>query len=237
MISRIHSKLGTAGLVVAIAALVVALTGVAVAATGLNSKQKKEVKSIAKQFAGKPGAQGPAGPKGDPGPKGDTGSKGDKGDVGPEGKQGKQGNAGAPGEDGACSEANPECVAPSGSTQTGVWALGNDDNPSIVPITFGMQLAAAPESLHYVNEEGKERVIGEEGLESITPVDCLGSVEAPTAPAGEVCIYAQEESLEGGFPGFAPENFFQHLYTGGATFFFTLKPGDRAFGTWAVTAK
>jgi hypothetical protein len=55
MISRIHSKLGTAGLVVALVALVVALTGVAFAASGLNSKQKKEVKKIAKQFAGKQG--------------------------------------------------------------------------------------------------------------------------------------------------------------------------------------
>ena len=50
MISRIHSKLGTAGFIVAIVALVAAL-GVALAASGLNSKQKKEVKKIAKQFA------------------------------------------------------------------------------------------------------------------------------------------------------------------------------------------
>ena len=60
MISRIHSKLGTAVLVVAIVALVVALTGVAVAEPVL-TQQKKEVKKIAEQFAGKPGAPGAVG--------------------------------------------------------------------------------------------------------------------------------------------------------------------------------
>lgn len=234
MISRIHSKLGTAGLVVAIVALVVALTGVAVAATGLNSKQKKEVKNIAKQYAGKPGAQGPAGAKGDTGAKGDPGAKGDQGI---QGIQGKQGNQGVPGEDGACSEANPSCVLPSGATETGTWLLGTDDGPSGVPLSFNLQLAEAPEALHYVNAAGLERVfVPGEGIKNVTAVTCLGSAEEPTAPAGHVCVYAEEEELAA-LPGYVPIGALRKLYTTGATFFFSLEPGDFAVGTWAVTAK
>ena len=71
MFSRMHNKLGTAGLLVAIVALVFAMVGGAYAAKGaLTGKQKKEVTKIAKKYAGKPGAQGPQGPAGLVGPKG-----------------------------------------------------------------------------------------------------------------------------------------------------------------------
>jgi len=99
MLSRLHKQLGTAGLSVAIVALVLAIGGTALAASGaLTGKQKKEVKNIAKQYAGKPGATGatgpaglagaagPAGPKGDTGAKGDTGSQGNPGTPGAAGK-------------------------------------------------------------------------------------------------------------------------------------------------------
>jgi Collagen triple helix repeat (20 copies) len=231
MISRIHNKLGTAGLVVAIVALVAALTGAAYAAQGLNGKEKKEVKKIAKQFAGKPGAQGPVGP---PGPKGD---KGDKGDTGAEGKQGKQGIQGVAGEDGACSGANPECILPSEATETGTWAIGSDDGSSIVPLSFNIPLEEAPEFLRYINDEGKERVlVPGEGIKNITPVNCLGSAEEPTAPPGYVCVYAQEEEVAA-LPGYLPFGGFRKLYTSGATFVFSGEVGDYAVGTWAVTAK
>ena len=255
MISRIHSKLGTAGLVVAIVALVVALTGVAFAATGLNSKQKKEVKKIAKQFAGKPGPagpqgppgpQGPAGAKGDKGDKGDKGEKGDKGDKGDKGLQGAPGEDGEPGEageDGACTEGNPECVMPSGGTETGAWAIGNNSDPTIIPLSFNIPLPAAPESIHYVNREGLEKVLGEEGFEYVTPTVCTGDVNAPTAPAGAVCIYAEaefhgeEEGLS--FPGYLPHPKFTHRYPTGVTFYMSVsdEAEDQAWGTWAVTAK
>jgi hypothetical protein len=237
MISRIQSKFGTAGLVVAIVALVVALTGAAFAAGGLTKQQEKQVKKIAKKYAGKQGAQGPIGPQGPAGPKGDPGAKGDKGDQGDQGIQGKQGLPGAPGEDGACSEANAECILPSGATETGTWLLGTDDGPSGVPLTFNLQLAEAPEALHYVNAAGLERVfVAGEGIKNVTPVNCLGSAEEPTAPAGHVCVYAEEEELAA-LPGYVPIGALRKLYTTGATFFYSLEPGDFAVGTWAVTAK
>ena len=73
MFSRMHDKLGTAGLVVAIVALVFAMVGGAYAAGGLTKQQEKQVTKIAKKYAGKPGAQGPQGPQG---PAGLVGAKG-----------------------------------------------------------------------------------------------------------------------------------------------------------------
>jgi hypothetical protein len=98
MISRLHRRLGTAGLIVAVVALVLALTGAAFAASGaLTGKQKKEVEKIAKKYAGKQGAPGAAGPAGAAGPKGDIGAAGQNGAAGPEGKQGIPGVQGNPG--------------------------------------------------------------------------------------------------------------------------------------------
>lgn len=100
MFSRIQSKLGTAGLIVAIVALVAALAGGAYAASGLNGKQKKQVRNIAKseskkwskkfskRFAttGPQGAAGPIGPAGPAGPAGTAGAKGADGSDGSPGK-------------------------------------------------------------------------------------------------------------------------------------------------------
>ncbi|MBA3866418.1 MAG: hypothetical protein H0X42_08765 [Solirubrobacterales bacterium] len=84
MISKLHNRLGTAGLTVAMIALVVALGGTAFAAQqALNGKQKKEVTKIARQFAGQPGTQGA---KGDAGAQGTQGAKGDPGTNGKDGK-------------------------------------------------------------------------------------------------------------------------------------------------------
>jgi hypothetical protein len=248
MISRIHSKLGTAGLVVAIVALVVALTGAAFAAApGLNSKQKKEVKKIAKQFAGKPGSagpQGPAGPQGAPGGKGDTGAEGSEGPQGEQGIQGKQGIQGEPGEpgedgkdgeDGACSKENPVCVLPSGATETGAWGAANI--PSIVALSFNLPLKEAPEGIHYVTEGGEEKVF-EAGFKLKPATICTGEAENPTAPPGQICIYARSEfefaPLAGGF---FPAGGDLHRYKTGATFFYSVQESQKGSGTWAVTAK
>lgn len=225
MISRIHSKLGTAGLVVAIAALVVALTGVAVAATGLNAKQKKEVKKIAKQLAGKDGAPGPQGPKGDPGQKGDTGG---------EGKQGVPGNDG---EDGACSEANPVCVLPAEATETGAWAFGNSPGTGVqqVAVSFNLQLEEAPE-VHVIKTNGEEKYFDEvagEFKERTQPL-CPGTADEPSAEPGVLCLYTKAEGnvAFAGYPS-GPISF----ATGAVIGFLPSATGSFAYGTWAVTAE
>jgi Collagen triple helix repeat (20 copies) len=94
MISKLHARLGSAGLVVAVIALVAALAGTAFAATKLNGTQKKEVEKIAKKYAGKPGKPGKAGTNGT---NGSNGAKGDTGAKGDAGAPGSAGAAGAPG--------------------------------------------------------------------------------------------------------------------------------------------
>jgi len=116
MFSRIHNRLGTAGLIVAVIALVAALAGTAFAAAKLNGTQKKEVKKIAKQFAGKDGAPGAPGAQGPAGAKGDKGDAGGKGDTGAPGSNGKGVVTGAPG---------PEC--PEGGITVEVEGSGNEE--------------------------------------------------------------------------------------------------------------
>jgi Collagen triple helix repeat (20 copies) len=126
MLRRLHDRLGTAGLIIAVIALVAALAGSALAASGaLTGKQKKEVKKIAKQFAGKdgapgaagqPGAQGPKGDSGAPGANGKDGATGAAGATGPAGATGLAGSTGATGADGEdvsiipLPEGNEKCV-------------------------------------------------------------------------------------------------------------------------------
>jgi len=94
MLKKAKERMGTAGLIVAVIALVFAMVGGAYAASKLNGKQKKEVKKIAKKYAGKDGATGPqgaAGPAGAPGPRGPIGPQGEKGEEGEEGLEGEPG--------------------------------------------------------------------------------------------------------------------------------------------------
>ncbi len=164
---RFREPFGKAGLTVAILALVFAMVGGAWAAAGLNSKQKKEVKSIAKSFqgTGPAGAAGPAGAKGDNGSNGSNGAKGDKGDTGNAGTAGKNGEsvklaaATQCGEVGGTklsvgAESKEVCngspwtaggTLPSGQTETGTWnilATGAFGFGVIGNISFSLPLKA-----------------------------------------------------------------------------------------------
>jgi hypothetical protein len=86
-IRAIREPFGTAGLIVAMVALVAALGGTALAGKdALTGKQKKEVTTIAKKFAGKPGAAGTAGTNGTNGTNGKDGVNGAAGKDGVNGK-------------------------------------------------------------------------------------------------------------------------------------------------------
>lgn len=238
MFSRLHSKLGTAGLIVAIIALVAALTGAAFAASGgLNSKQKKEVKKIAKQFAGAPGAPGTAGAPGQQGAKGDPGAKGD---TGPEGKEGPPGEDGKNGEDGVCSEAKPECIAPSGATFTGTYAASgpgtSEQEKAYFSISFPLRI---PNML--VDPNAHIQIV--RPGEVPDPTDplaeqCPGSVTSPEAKAGFLCIYEYiRNNAKGIFNGIGANNSLDA--SSGVVLYFEPEtegqPFD-AYGTWAVTS-
>jgi hypothetical protein len=228
LISRIHSKLGTAGFVVAIVALVAALSGAAIAASGLNSKQKKEVKKIAKQFAGKDGAPGAPGLPGAPGAKGDTGATGATGEEGPPGPPGDDGENGTDGEDGVCSQAVPKCEIPSKATIYGHWSFVNAAGLVSVPISFNLAYPGGGKpTLIYVTKK--------EDDENTAPVACSGTAKAPTAAPGTLCVYE-----ENNFTGI-PQTFDKGAFTGtldsyGVALAFTGEPGGFVRGTWAVTA-
>lgn len=231
MISRIHSKLGTAGLVVAIVALVAALGGGAYAAQqGLNGKQKKEVKKIAKKFAGAPGATGPQGQKGDTGA---TGPAGKDGTNGTNGTNGTDGEPGADGEPGMCSGEEPECSLAPGGLLTGVWSATGSEHISPAAISFPVRVSPAPTAIYasdvaefdvgyqlkdgsvvlygpYPCVEGCEGSIFEQEdvfgalqeSEDAFLAACSGSASEPKAASGFLCIYRKD--FDGGATSPAP---------------------------------
>lgn len=234
MLSRIHNKLGTAGLVVAIVALVAALGGAAYAASDnhLSGGEKKEVTKIAKKYAGKPGAKGATGPAGAAGAKGATGPAGPKGATGPTGKTGATGPKGATGstgEAGVCSEGNPECVLPKGASLKGTWSAAPFTSLDMSSISFSIPLSEAP-TMHYIKENGKELTL--EGKE-VTSEICKGSAAEPSAPAGSLCIYAEFEGSVEFLTFFNKEVSLPNPE--GVTMFFS--GNESVNGTWAVTAK
>jgi Collagen triple helix repeat (20 copies) len=231
MFSKLHERLGTAGLVVAVVALVAALAGSAFAAAALNSKQKKEVKKIAKQFAGKPGATGPAGPAGPAGPPGSRGEAGPKGETGAPGKTGEpgdQGEPGEPGEAGVCSVTVPKCELPPGATLVGRWGFNTIEvaHPSAV-VSYGLRVGISPE-VRFLDAFAE-------------PTDeCPGSFEEPKAKAGFLCFYVNGFETSNVEPPSAVSGLDSGDPHSGVVI--TLSPENKAEesvgrGAWAITAK
>jgi Collagen triple helix repeat (20 copies) len=193
MFSRIHNKLGTAGLVVAVVALVAALAGTAFAAAKLNGTQKQEVEKIAKKWAKK--IPGPAGPAGPAGAKGDTGAKGDAGLPGAPGKDGAAGPTGPTGPEGEQGEPGqpwvPDNTLPIGATETGTFAVAGKVNYLLTSISFTIPLEAGLDTSHSL-----WMPIGYDGSGTPTTPEeeelfekCPGSAADPAAQSGYLCVY------------------------------------------------
>jgi Collagen triple helix repeat (20 copies) len=208
MFSRIHSKLGSAGLIVAIAALVVALTGSAFAAGVFTKKQEKQIIKIAKKYAGKQGPQGP------PGSQGPAGAPGKEGARGPEGPRGEIGPAGP-----------TSTILPAGETETGIWSFTNIDVISaFATITYGLRL----------EEEATPHWIPAPGVS--TDPDCPGNAGDPQAEPGALCVYAIE-SANIGTPNFSAGNQVDTESGQTMEFTLTNKENEAyGRGSWAVTA-
>ncbi|HEY3552991.1 MAG TPA: collagen-like protein [Solirubrobacterales bacterium] len=242
MFSRIHNKLGTAGLVVAIVALVAALAGTAFASLpGLNSKQKKEVKKIAKKLV----KVGPQGPQGAPGATGATGAPGKEGAAGTAGQNGSDGEAGA------CSNSKPQCVLPPGATLTGTWSFSGRGSQVIETEVGGTTNSyEIGDRREFVNISYPLRVVPQPrdfivatnwiGENEPSTAQCPGSYSEPKAAPGELCIYAQEIVNAGENTTHEPEGFTHTDRTSGEVFNFKLNEEGlfaRGYGTWAVTAR
>jgi hypothetical protein len=257
MFSKLHDRLGTAGLVVAVVALVAALAGSAIAAGGLTKSQEKQVTKIAKKYAGKKGPRGKAGPAGPAGPAGTAGAPDAKGDSGAPGTNGTNGDdgdspVGTPftGAKGSCTSGGVEYKVgtetdlvcngqtgwvdflPAGETETGAWGSFDESASASTmgsPISFNPPLETAPEVVQVK--------AGQAGTENADK--CPGYVDGvPTAEEGVLCIYISNET--GGIisPVFNPavaEGFGASKV--GAVLNLVLNGAGPLFGTWAVTAE
>jgi hypothetical protein len=188
MYRRLHDRLGTAGIVIAVIALVAALGGTALAASAaLSGKQKKEVEKIAKKYAGKPGAAGPAGTNGT------NGTNGKDGAPGAPGKDGTNGNSvvvlneapanctaggftyevqGSGEENEVCNGENGQTgfteTLPPGKTETGGWAyFAPAGNPAVPYLSFNIPLAAPLDGahVHYAKLSIQQEKFGSGALE------------------------------------------------------------------------
>lgn len=209
-------------LIVAIVALVVACAGTAIAANLITSSEikngtiKKQDLSakLKKSLKGKRGPQGPPGEQGDPG------------EQGPPGLSGLSGG-----------------TIPSGTTVTGGWGgryiaalAGTQTNSYLLTYSFPLPAPVRLTDAQVQFGAGTASPVGD------ADPACSGSVAAPTAPAGMVCIYsndgARDNSTLTGFKLSAAQ-----ANTDADAHGFTVRminvntPGTmRAEGTWAYTA-
>jgi hypothetical protein len=110
------------------------------------------------------------------------------------GSNGSQGSEGSPWTAGG--------TLPAGETETGAWAFGKAPAGTAdefdVPISFSIPLAAPLDGshVHFVESHGAEGLkevvfnFGTEEIEYLTPTNCVGTAEAPTAAPGHLCVYA-----------------------------------------------
>ncbi len=111
-----------------------------------------------------------------------------------DGEEGSPGSPGSPWTAGG--------TLPGGATETGVWVVAKSGADGaggmLAPISFTIPLAAPLEGaeVHYINPAGKEVRIDEEEAELLefTSTACLGTVDAPSATSGNLCIYAHKNT-------------------------------------------
>lgn len=276
MLSSLRRHAGSAGLVLAIVALIAALAGGAyakkqapkrkgggVVITKLNQISKK----VRKQLTGKvgpAGAQGPAGANGKDGANGRDGANGkngangaagEKGATGATGPQGPPGPKGDPGEPGEPGLLHPgETLQPEAS-ETGTWAVRINADPGAgasfdVPLSFTIPLETSlPNSAaHLILANGKEL---NQAFEEVTSTACTGTVDAPVAEPGNLCLYAGTSNIvNGSFTGefiINPTAAFKNPASGagvgttGTIISVNLNESasphhTEAYGTWVVTA-
>jgi hypothetical protein len=231
--------------IVAIFALVFAMTGGAYAAKKYLITSTKQISpSVLKSLQGKagaagaPGAAGAQGAQGPAGPVGAAGAGGAKGETGPAGAKGEKGAtgaAGAPGAKGATGASGATGFTetlPSGKTETGTWAVSGNEpigTPVYEQVSFPIPLReSAEEADHFLDRE--------ETIEQTGPAACKGTLEHPTAAAGQLCFYTSEDlGLEGPNLNFG-EWFGGYTAVGTVMGFVHSEINAHAQGTWAVTA-
>ena len=248
MFSAIRKRMRvTPATVIAGLALVFAMTGGAYAAKKYLITSTKQISpSVLKALQGKagaagaPGAAGAQGAQGPAGPAGSAGAGGAKGETGPAGVKGEKGATGATGAKGATGASGATGFTetlPKGKTEIGTWAAFGravpDSATVVAPISFPIPLAVPGQAV-YLNQEETENEV-KTGV-------CTGTVAAPTAPVGTLCIYTASSIIEGFFPPEIRFNGLENEYEPSGTL---LRFGRQETtgqvilaqsGSWAVTA-
>jgi hypothetical protein len=198
MFSKLHDRLGTAGLVVAVVALVAALSGTAIAAKKFITKQ--EATKIAKKYAGKDGATGPAGPAGAAGPAGPAGadgkagSNGSNGSAGATGPTGATGAAGTTGTTGAAGTTGPTGAKGATGATGATGVTGPEGSPWVVGAAPSGALLKGTWSIPYYSAAGAN----EKAFASI-------STGVPIAPNAIKWKVVRDPSFDFGDPPFEEE--------------------------------
>jgi len=158
--------------------------------------------------------------RGHRGPRGYRGYRGNRGLTGAAGKTGAIGATGASGVTGFTA------TLPSGKSEVGTWAgdVGTGDSPYYAAVSFNIPLAAKP-AVNFVAPGGASTTA------------CPGSVAAPTAASGNLCVYeahvAAGITLAANDPNHDPFN--ADADTFGTVISLTTSTTGAAYGTWAVT--
>lgn len=248
MLSFVRRRVTFANVAMTVA-LVFAMSGGAFAAGKFLITSTKQIKpSVLASLKGKAGpagangAQGSAGPAGAMGPAGAAGPQGAAGAKGETGAEGKEGKAGKDGKAGvAGSPWTAGGTLPSGKTETGEWAFGDEFSEKEAALhfpvaSFAIPLAAPLTSghAHYINTKNLE--VDLNGKE-VTSTACKGTEQNPTAEPGNLCVYtrfifkaiASSAGIGAGAEGEAD--------TAGTPMEVIAEPGGVGQGTWAVTAE
>jgi hypothetical protein len=254
---------------IATLALVFAMTGGAYAAKHYLITSTKQISpKVLKALKGKPGPAGPAGLAGAAGGVGLVGAPGKEGAAG----KGTQGIEGKPGEsvtNTKVEKSSTTCAnqggaefkvgagtpttacngqtgftetLPSTKTEKGDWAFGQAAAGGVLyaPVSFNIPLEAAPVPI-YIAAGGSE------------PTHCPGTVAAPAAEPGYLCVFAKNENR---IVELAPGVFALKICSAQASAGCAYEPsqltaadktgflidalaesGGYAYGTWAVTAE
>lgn len=233
------------------------------------AKGKKKTKS--KGAKGQRGPAGPRGPEGKQGPAGEQGPAGPEGKAGLDGKIGTNGANGESVTVASLAKGNAQCkeggssfavggattyacngaegkpgkegtpwtaggTLPSGKTETGAWSVtsASEGAPTWAVVSLPLPVEPAPTPIFVTREDvATEKV----------PAGCAGgSVEAPIAEPGSLCVY-EGSNLGTNFAAFlnpAAETYVQNVNTAtpnGVVINLACEASTcLAMGTWAVTA-
>jgi hypothetical protein len=217
MFSKLHNKLGTAGLIVAIIALIAAFSGAALAKGVIITKLSQISPKVQKKLKGKAGPQGATGPQGPAGAAGPAGAPGPAGNDGVEGPRGPQGIQGEPGP--------METKLPAGKTMKGLWEFVGNQAPAglgLMTISFPLRVEPEPhfEWVPVDTAEGENE-------------HCPGQADVPKAEPGYLCVYA---NVVLGTTAEKPDEYAAPPTLGWRGAWGIEGEAAIAYGSWAVTA-